>query len=162
MDSIATRENIKGSVEPWKKAERLEKQWQYNYEHISLVTKKRKRNFKKEYNRMVTKAALEEAAAMYGITLMEFSFGDDYQHVHLLVNVPNTLKIVQVIQILKSHSASIIFEKMPGFRKLYPRGSFWGFQYSNCSVGPTNYKKIIDYIRRQDISTVLPQRRLFN
>lgn len=159
MNSVTQQQNIKSSVELWK---RVEKQWQYNYSHIVLVTKKRKRNFKKEYNRIVTKAAIEEAAAMYGITIEEFSFGDDYKHVHLLVNVPNTLKIVQVIQILKSHSASIIFKKMPGFHKLYPRGSFWGYQYSNTSVGPTNYRKIIDYIQRQDVSRVIPQRRLFN
>ncbi len=159
MNSVTQQQNIKSSVELWKRGE---KQWQYNYEHIVFVTKKRRKNFKKEYNRAVTKAAIEEAAAMYGITIMEFSFGDKFDHVHLLVNVPNTLSVIQVIQILKSHSASIIFQKIPGFHKLYPRGSFWGYQYSNSSVGPTNYKTITDYIQRQDISRVIPQRRLFN
>ena len=159
MNSVNSARTIKSSVELW---EKNEKQWQYNYEHIVFVTKKRRKNFKKEYNRTVTKAAIEEAAAMYGITIKEFSFGDKFNHIHMLVNVPNTLSVIQVIQILKSHSASIIFQKIPGFQKLYPRGSFWGYQYSNSSVGPTNYKKITDYIQRQDISRVIPQRRLFN
>jgi REP element-mobilizing transposase RayT len=159
MNSVTQQQNIKSSVELWKKSE---KQWQYNWEHVVFVTKQRKKNFKKEYNRIVTKAAIEEAAAMYGITIKEFSFCDKFNHIHMLVNIPNTLSVVQVIQILKSHSTSIIFQKIPGFHKLYPRGSFWGYQYSNTSVGPVEEKKIIDYIQRQDISRVIPQRKLFN
>ncbi len=159
MNSIANARDIKGPVGLWQRAE---KQWQYQWEHVVFVTKKRKKNFKKEYNRIVTKAAIEEAAAKYGITIKEFSFGEKFDHVHMLLNVPNTLSAIQVIQILKSHSASVIFEKIPGFRKLYPRGSFWGYQYSNTSVGPVGEKKIIDYIRRQDVSMVVNQQRLFN
>ena len=127
-----------------------------------LVTKKRKKNFKKEYNRVVTKAAIEEAAAMYCIGIKELSFGDDYQHVHLYLTIPDNLTMNQVKQILKSHSASIIFQKIPNFRKLYPRGSFWGYQNSHSSFGPVGESKIVNYIQRQDISRVLPQRRLFN
>ena len=78
--------------------------------------------------------------------------GDDYAHIHMEVNVPNTLSISQVIQILKSHSASKIFGEMPNFRKRYPRGSFWGGQYSNSSVGPVGENIIQNYIRRQDVS----------
>ena len=159
MDSIATRENIKGSFEPWKKAE---KQWRYHWEHVVLVTKQRKRNFKKEYNRIVTRGAIEEAAAMYRIGIKEFSFGDDYQHVHLYLTIPDNLTMNQVIQILKSHSASIILQKIPGFQKLYPRGSFWGYQIGHTSFGPVGESKIVNYIQRQDISQVPNQRRLFN
>ena len=68
------------------------------------------------------------------------------------VNVPNKLSVAHVIQILKSHSASKIFREMPNFHKRYPRGSFWGGQYSNSSVGFVNEEKIKDYIRRQDVS----------
>ena len=161
MDSIEYRQNIKGSVEPRKKAER---EWQYNWSHVVFVTKKRKRNFRKGYNREVTKEGIEEAASMYNIGIKELSFGDDFAHVHMELGVPNTLSICQVVQILKSHSASVIFQKIPGFRKLYPRGSFWGYQYSNSSVGPVGESKIVNYIRRQDVSRTdgVGQRHLFN
>ena len=40
--------------------------------------------------------------------------------------------------------------------------SFWGGQYSNHGVGPTDELTIKNYIRRQDVSNVDNQRRLFN
>ncbi len=143
---------------------RKERQWQYNWEHVVFVTNKRKGNFRKPHNREVTKNAIEEAAAMFKIGIKEFGFGDeDYAHIHMELNIPNTLSMSQVVQILKSHSASRIFQEIPGFRKLYPRGSFWGGQYSNSSVGPTNEDTIKNYIRKQDISKEenTRQKRLF-
>ena len=139
-----------------------EKEWQYNWQNVVFVTNKRRRNFRKEYNRAVARSAIEEAAHTYGIVIKEFSFGDDYAHIHMEISVPNTLSMSQVIQILKSHSASVIFQKILNFMKLYPRGSFWGGQYSNHSVGPTDESTIKNYIRRQDVSNVDNQRRLFN
>ena len=159
MNSVANARNIKGSTES---RQRGEKQWQYHWEHIVFVTKKRKKNFKKEYNRTVAKSAMEEAALMYKIGIKDFSFGDDYAHVHMYLTIPNTLRVQDVVQILKSHSASVIFQKIPGFRKLYPRGSFWGYQYSNSSFGPATETTIVNYIRRQDVSRVVNQRTLFN
>jgi REP element-mobilizing transposase RayT len=139
-----------------------EREWQYNWQHVVFVTNKRKKNFKKEYNREIARAAIEEAAHMYGVGIKEFSFGDDYAHIHMELSIPNKLSMMQVVQILKSHSASIIFHRIPNFMKLYPRGSFWGGQYSNHSVGPTDESTIKNYIRRQDISNVDNQKRLFN
>ncbi len=149
------------SVNQTKNKKESKKMWQYNWEHVVFVTKKRKRNFKNERNRIVARSAIEDAAARFGIGIKEFSFGDDYTHVHMELNVPNTLSMIQVVQILNSHSASIIFQEIPNFRKLYPRGSFWGYQYSNSSVGPANEEVIKNYIRRQDVSNEGNQRRLF-
>lgn len=80
------------------------------------------------------------------------------------LDIPNTLSMSQVVQILKSHSASRVFQEIPNFLKLYPRGSFWGGQYSNSSVGPANEEVIKNYIHRQDISGEgsPKQKRLFN
>jgi REP element-mobilizing transposase RayT len=156
MTSVNFGKNIKGVDK--------ELGWQYNWEHVVFVTKQRKKNFKKEYNREVVRAAIAEAAAKFGIEIKEFSFGDDFAHVHMELDIPNTLSVIQVIQILKSHSASVIFQKIPNFRKLYPRGSFWGYQYSDSSVGPVGEHIIQNYIRRQDISQKYSekQRQLFN
>jgi REP element-mobilizing transposase RayT len=152
------------SVNYAKNINRSEHQWQYNWSHVVFVTKKRKKNFRKEYNREVVRAAIAEAAARFGIEIKEFSFGEDFAHVHMELDIPNRLSVDQVVQILKSHSASIVFQKIPNFRKLYPRGSFWGYQHSNSSVGPVGEKIIQNYIRRQDISQKYSekQKRLFN
>ncbi|MCL5427749.1 MAG: transposase [Candidatus Marsarchaeota archaeon] len=76
----------------------------------------------------------------------------DYAHVHMYVNVPRNLSMIQVEQILKSHSASRVFEKTPNFVKRYPDKHFWGGQPSGTSVGPVGEKAIQNYIRRQDVS----------
>ena len=139
-------------------------EWQYNWQHVVFVSNKRKRVFKKERNREVVRHGIEKAVLRFEIGIKEFSFGDDYKHVHMELNVPNTLSILQVIQILKSHSASLVFREIPNFHKLYSRGSFWGGQYINSSVGPMNEEAIKNYIRRQDVSNdnIVRQRRLFN
>jgi len=143
---------------------RSEREWRYNWQHVAFITAQRKRNFKREYTRAVTRHAIEEAAVRFGIGIREFAFGDDYAHIHMELSVPDELSMDQTVQILKSHSASVIFQEIPGFHKLYPRGHFWGGQRSNCSVGPVGEKTIQNYIRRQDISQKYceKQRRLFN
>ena len=112
----------------------------------------------------MTKEALDEAAQMYGIGVRDVSFGEDYAHVHMYLTIPDNLTMNQVKQIMKSHSASVIFQKIPGFRKLYPRGSFWGYQNSHSSFGPVGESKIVNYIRRQDVSNehVIRQKLLFS
>ncbi|EQD65207.1 transposase IS200-family protein, partial [mine drainage metagenome] len=108
--------------------------------------------FKNPKTQKVVADAFHETEMQYGIRIKEFSFGDDYAHVHMEVNVPNRLSMEQVVQILKSHSASKVFTEMPNFIKRYPRKHFWGGQYSNSSVGPVGENIIKNYIRRQDVS----------
>ncbi|MGC8710687.1 MAG: transposase [Candidatus Micrarchaeia archaeon] len=55
----------------------------------------------------------------YGIQIRELSFGDDFAHIHMEVSIPNNLSVAQVIQILKSHSASKIFAEMSNYAKRY-------------------------------------------
>ena len=117
-----------------------------------LVSKCRFKVFKNPKTQKVVADAFKEVEMQYKIRIKEFSFGDDYAHVHMEVDVPNKLSVSRVIQILKSHSASKIFAEMPNFIKRYPRGSFWGGQYSNSSVGFVNEEKIKDYIQKQDVS----------
>ncbi len=126
--------------------------FQYNFAHIVLVSKYRFKVFKNPKTQKVVADAFREAETQYGIRIKEFSFGEDYAHVHMEVNVPNTLSIMQVIQILKSHSSSKVFAEMPNFIKRYPEKHFWGGQYSNSSVGPVEENVIKNYIRKQDVS----------
>lgn len=136
-----------------------------------LVSKYRFKVFKNPKTQGVVVDAFREVEVRFNIQIKELSFGDDYAHVHLEVNVPSKLSMEQVVQILKSHSASKIFREMPNFIKRYPRGSFWGGQPTGTSVGPVGENKIRDYIRDQDVSyePFLPhkengkrQKKLFN
>jgi len=119
---------------------------------MMFVSKCRYKVFKKEITRETIRNAIYKIAESNGITIKEFAFGDDYSHIHMEVNVPNTITISTAVQILKSYSAYILFDKIPNFRKLYPRGRFWSGYYSNGSVGPQDEETIINYIRKQDIS----------
>ena len=70
-------------------------------------------------------------------------------HVHLSVNVPKRYS-VQVAEImLKSRSAKRIFAEHPGFRKRYPRGSFWAGYEHHVSVGDKSREEAENYIRNQ-------------
>jgi REP element-mobilizing transposase RayT len=124
----------------------------YNWQHMMFVSKCRFKVFKKEYTREVIRKAIYEIAETNRMTIKEFAFGDDYSHIHMEVDVPNTLAISKAIQILKSYSAYILFYKIPNFCKLYPRGRFWSGYYSNGSVGPSNEETVRNYIRNQDVS----------
>ncbi len=126
--------------------------FQYNFQHIVLVSKYRFRVFKNPKTQKIVATAFQETEIQYKIRIKEFSFGEDYAHVHMEVNVPSTLSIKQVIQILKSHSASKIFAEMPNFIKRYPKRNFWGGQHSATSVGPVGENVIQKYIRKQDVS----------
>jgi len=59
--------------------------FQYNFKHIVLVSKYRFKVFK---NRRMQKVEMQ-----YKIKIREFTFGDDYAHVHMEVNVPNNLSM---------------------------------------------------------------------
>ena len=71
-------------------------------------------------------------------------------HVHFEVNVPKRYS-VQVAQImLKSRSSAWMFEKHPGFRKRYPRGSFWSGYEHHESTGLKNLEESTAYLLDQE------------
>ncbi len=126
----------------------------YNLQHIVFVSKYRYKVFKNPKTQQIIKTSLYEVASKYKIEIKEFAFGEDFAHIHMEINVPNTLSIAKVIQILKSYSSRVLFQSMPNYKLRYPRHSFWGGQYSNGSVGPRLEETVINYIRRQDVSVV--------
>lgn len=126
--------------------------WVYNFQHIVLVSKYRFKVFKNPKTQKVVSEAFREVEVQFNIRIKEFAFGDDFAHVHMLVNVPRNLTMQQVEQILKSHSSSKVFKEMPNFIKRYPDKHFWGGQPSGTSVGPVGENVVQNYIRRQDVS----------
>ena len=126
--------------------------FRYNFQHLVLVSKYRFKVFKNPKTQKVVVDAFREVEERFTIQIKELSFGDDYAHVHMEVNVPSKLSMEQVVQLFKSHSSSKVFAEMPNFIKRYPRKSFWGGQPTGTSVGPVGENVIRDYIRRQDVS----------
>ena len=125
---------------------------QYNWQHMIFVTKYRYKMFRNPKTVEIIGRAINEEARKFGMTVKELSFGEDYAHVHMEIDVPNTLSVAQVAQLLKGYSSYIVFKEMPNHRLRYPRGTFWSAGYSNGSVGPANEETIKNNIRRQDIS----------
>jgi REP element-mobilizing transposase RayT len=78
--------------------------FQYNFEHIVLVPKYRFKVFKNPKMQKIVADAFKEIEMQYKIKIKEFSFGDDFAHIHMEVNVPNKLSVAQVIQILNKHN----------------------------------------------------------
>jgi len=81
-----------------------------------------------------------------------FAFGEigfAGTHVHFLANVPKKYSITDAEIMLKSRSAKRIFEQHPGFRKRYPRGSFWSGYEHHQSTGMQNINESAEYIRNQ-------------
>ena len=126
---------------------------QYHWEHFVFVTKYRKDVFLRYGGLMeVIREAFYVSAQKYGIEIRELSFGDDYEHIHMEVSIPNTMAVSRAAQLLKGYSAYVAFRQMPEIKEDYWGGNFWSAGYSNGSVGPRDENVLKDYIRRQDVS----------
>ena len=144
MNTVRTGKNIEPTPE--------EPGHQYNWQHLVFVTKYRLKMFRNPKTVEVIRKAITEAAKRNRIDIREFAFGDDFAHIHIEVNVPNTLSIARAVQLLKGYSSYVVFKEIPRHRLRYRHGSFWSAGYSNSSVGPQDETKVRDYIRRQDVS----------
>ncbi len=83
----------------------------------------------------------------FGFEFCDFGFGGS--HVHFPVNVPKKYSVQDAEIMLKSYSAKKMFEMHPGFRKRYPRGSFWSGYEHHESTGLIDLGKSIAYCRSQ-------------
>ncbi len=109
--------------------------------------------FKKQKTIEAIRNALYKVAERYGLTINTLSFGDDFAHIHVLVNIPNTMTVNYAVQLLKGYSSYVVFKEIPNHRLRYPKGSFWSPYFSSGSVGPNDKETVINYIQKQDIST---------
>ena len=81
-----------------------------------------------------------------------FEFGEmgfPFDHLHISLNLPKKYSMQDAIIMLKDHSAKRIFAEHPGFRKRYPRGSFWSQYEHHQSTGHKDKEAAEAYIRNQ-------------
>ena len=125
----------------------------YNYEHLIFTTKYRNKVFDNSHIIEIAREAFYHAAAAHNLKIKVLSFGDDFAHVHIEVDVPNTMTVAYAVQMLKGYSSWAIFKEIPILRtEHFWGGEFWGKHYGNGSVGPADEKTVQNYITRQDIS----------
>ena len=144
MNSIANARNKEPSVN--------DVGHQYNWQHFVLVTKYRYKMFKNPKTMGIIRNAITDVAVRKKISIMEFAFGEDFAHIHILVNLPPTLTVAQAAQLLKGYSSYVVFKEIPNHHLRYPQGHFWSAGYGSSSVGPQNVEIIRNYIRKQNIS----------
>lgn len=125
-----------------------------------FVTKYRYKMFRNPKTVDIISRALYDVSGRYGMTIKELSFGEDFAHIHIEIDVPNTMAIIYAVQLLKGFSSYTVFKEMPAHRKRYWGGNFWSPYYSNGSVGPNDEETVRNYIRKQDVSDQIRQQTL--
>ena len=117
-----------------------------NWVTMMFPTKNRYNCFLKQSHIDTCIAAFKELEE-FKFKFNEMGFGGN--HVHFDVDVPKKYSIGVAEGMLKSRSSQRMFEKHPGFRKRYPRGSFWSGYEHHESTGNKDRKASEAYIRDQ-------------
>ena len=102
--------------------------------------------FRKQSHIDTCTAAFREFEAQ-GFEFGGIGFGGN--HTHFRANIPKRYSIMDAEIMLKSRSAKRMFEAHPGFRKRYPRGSFWSGYEHHQSTGAQNMEQADAYILSQ-------------
>ena len=118
-----------------------------NWVTMMFVTKNRYNCFLKQSHIDTCTAAFRELESC-GLEFGTFGFAGN--HVHFQVNVPKKYSVEVAEIMLKSRSAMRMFEQHPGFRKRYPRGSFWSGYEHHESTGRKDFDESAAYIRDQE------------
>ena len=117
-----------------------------NWITFMFVTKNRYNCFLKQSHINTCTDALREFESL-GFKFGVFGYGGN--HMHFDVDIPKKYSVVDAEIMLKSRSAKRMFEKHPGFRKRYPRGSFWSGYEHYESTGEKDKAASEAYIRNQ-------------
>ncbi len=117
-----------------------------NWVTMMFVTHQRYKCFKKQSHIDTCISAFHELER-FGFEFGEFGFA--WNHVHFQVNIPKRYSVETAEIILKSRSAKKMFEIHPGFRKRYPRGSFWSGYEHHASTGLMNLEESTQYLQDQ-------------
>jgi len=117
-----------------------------NWVTLMFTTKCRYNCFLKQSHIDTCTEAFKECE-QFGFQFGTFGFAGN--HVHFNANIPKKYSLQNAEILLKSRSSRRMFEKHPGFRKRYPRGSFWSGYEHHESVGKKNFEESTAYILDQ-------------
>ena len=117
-----------------------------NWITFMFVTKCRFNCFLKQSHIDTCTAAFRKFESC-GFEFGTFGFGGS--HVHFQANIPKRYSVEVAEIMLKTRSSMRMFEKHPGFRKRYPRGSFWSGYEHHESTGRKNMEESTTYLNDQ-------------
>ena len=116
--------------------------------HIAWCTKYRKHIFVNPITKEEVKTMFRNIANHYEMDTSEVNCLSD--HVHFSISAPPRIAPAQIVQILKSVSTKILFQKFKWLKNEYWGGEVWAGGYFVRSVGKGITKEQIDkYVREQ-------------
>ena len=118
-----------------------------NLYHLEWCSKYRYNMFKREENKNLCEEVLNKVAKRHHIEVNELSVMPD--HVHTVVEIPPTMSVSKVLQLLKGASARELFKRRTYFRCRYPKGHFWSPGKFYRSVGDADAETVLQYVRDQ-------------
>lgn len=88
------------------------------------------------------KQLIEEICEEYKIEVIELEIVED--HVHVMVSFLPSRSIGEVVRIVKSNSARILFREFPGLKKRLWSGEMWEDGYFARTVGDRMTREVIE------------------
>jgi putative transposase len=104
--------------------------------------KYRKNIFKREEVRERAKQLIKEICEEYRFEVIELEIDED--HVHVMVSFPPSRSIGEVVRIIKSNSARVLFREFPGLKKRLWTGEMWEDGYFARTVGDRMTRDVIE------------------
>ena len=125
--------------------------WYHNvsecYYHIQLTIKYRKSLFNDSVQQVILES-WKEFKERYAIDISHVGF--DQNHVHIMIQFLPKYSGGQVIRLLKSISARMVFKQLPMVKKELWGGEFWTDGYYIATISARGSKQvIINYIKNQ-------------
>ena len=88
------------------------------------------------------KQLIEEICEEYKIEVIELEIVED--HIHVMVSFAPSRSIGEVVRIIKSNSARILFREFPGLKKRLWTGEMWEDGYFARTVGDRMTRDVIE------------------
>lgn len=114
--------------------------------HVVWLTKYRKKILNGKVNQRL-KELLMQGCSAKGITIIRGNIQSE--HVHLLLAIPSTMSVAQVMQYLKGRSSKKLQEEFSHLRRMYWGQHMWATGYFCRSVGTVTKDIIEEYIVNQ-------------
>lgn len=115
--------------------------------HIVWITKYRRKILKNKIAQRLEVLLIQGCSAKK-ITIIKGNIQPD--HVHLLLSIPPSLSIAQVMQYLKGRSSKKLQEEFPSLRRQFWGQHMWATGYFCRSVGTVTSDIIQQYIENQE------------
>ena len=104
--------------------------------------KYRKKIFQRKEVRERAKQLIGEICEEYKIEVIELEIVED--HTHVMVSFPPSRSIGEVVRIIKSNSARILFREFPGLKRRLWSGEMWEDGYFARTVGDRMTREVIE------------------